>query len=325
MPSLTLNTLETTEERSALDRFKTGHPELFAKDEKKLSQHLITVIGLLCVSTLCSIVFPSLWLKLPFAVTSAFFWFCLINVTIHHHQTHKNAASSPAMKKVMDIIFFMAVPNAPKRRGRYTRAHLNHHLRPFHETDVDHHYGVQRFLEKTKTLGSAFLYYLELTVVGAHVPGWEDDKYMNTVPLEKWNQKDYEEVKKREKTEALKSAVLQWGGFLAAAWILPAFGIFPRLLSGIAWGWALPMLLVKNWSHFLGQFQHYETNFLNESTIHRKTKSFHFPGWMNWLTGGEISGHFLHHLYPEMPYYNVEAARKIFATDSQMAQAFLIY
>ena len=307
-----------TEEEKTLQRFKTENPKFFEKDEQALKRHLATVITFLVISTSVAVFSSSILVKILTGVVSAFFWFCLINVTIHHHLTHKNSAESDTMKKFLDKLYLVAVFNGPKRMNRYTRAHLNHHARPFHETDVDHHYGVKRFLamEEKRSWKETLLYYLELTFVGAHVPGWQDDSYMNSVPLEKWTAEDYEKVKEKERQEARKVAVLQWGGFFIAAWLVPP----------VAWGWAFPMLLVKNWSHFLGQFQHYEGRLLDPSTsIYKKTKTFRVPSFLNYLTGGEISGHFLHHLFPEMPYYHVEEARKKFVAAPEFAAQFAIY
>lgn len=309
--------LTIQQEELQLKKFREENRDLFEKDDLKLYIHLLLVGALLLNSTLICVFVPNLLVRIVFGAVSAFFWFCLINVTIHHHNTHRNAASSDTAKKIMDWIYKIAVPNAPKRLNRYTRAHLNHHARPFHETDVDHHYGIKRYFEETRKSGwEKFLYYLELTFVGSHIPGWEDDHYMNTVPLEQWNQADYIAVMDKEIHKARFTALWQWTLFLAAAVFLP----------WLAWGWAFPMLLVKNWSHFLGQFQHYDQKLMDDSvSINRKTKSFKVPGLLNYLAGGEISGHFLHHLFPEMPYYNVEIARRKFARDPELSQAFLIY
>jgi len=259
---------------------------------------------------------PSLWIKVPLGPANAFLLFSLINVTIHHHHTHHNAAGGPVTKKILDLLYFLAVPNAPKRLTRYTRAHLNHHARPFHETDIDHHYGKNHYLKMMKNFWTRIFYFLELTFVGGHVPGWEDDRYMNQVPLEEWNQRDYERVKEEERKKALRLSLLQWSLFGISLWVLPA----------VAWGWAFPMLLVKNWAHFLGQFQHYDDQFLDPArSALRRTKTYRFPAWLNYLAGGEISGHFLHHLFPEMPYYHVERARKRFLKDPELSKLFVTY
>lgn len=308
--------LATPQQEAALNRFRAEHDVLFKKNALALLSHLAIVASLLIFFTTIVVTTPFLWLKILLGIVNAFLWFCLINVTIHHHKTHHNAASGPVMKKLLDIIYFIAVPNAPKRTNRYTRAHLNHHARPFHETDVDHYYGKDRYLAMMKKPWTAVWYFLELTFVGGHMPGWEDDRYMNHVPLEKWNRKDYEGIKKAEVRKALQASLIQWSLFLLALVVLPA----------VAWGWAFPMLLVKNWAHFLGQFQHYDDRFLDPSrSILQRTKTYHFPSWLNYLTGGEISGHFLHHLFPEMPYYNVESARKILVGDPALAKMFVTY
>jgi fatty acid desaturase len=311
-----LEVLEKAEENKALERFRSENADLFKKNDRQLAMHLGIVLSLLILFTSLVIVTPLLFVKIVFGVANAFLLFCLINVTIHHHHTHHNAAEHPFSKHSLDLLYLVVLPNAPKRRTRYTRAHLNHHARPFHETDVDHHYGKDHFSHMSKNLGTRILYFLELTFVGAHVPGWEDDHYMNQVPLEEWNRNDYEGVKEEEKKKALRLSLLQWSGFGIAAWILP----------WLAWGWAFPMLLVKNWAHFLGQFQHYDNRFLDPSrSVWNRTKTYHFPGWLNYLTGGEISGHFLHHLFPEMPYYHVEAARRRLVRDPELAQLFVTY
>ena len=121
------------------------------------------------------------------------------------------------------------------------------------------------------------------------MPGWEDDRYMNQVPLENWNRADYEKVKKEEVKKAVREALIQWSLLIVAFIWLPF----------VAWGWGLPMILVKNWAHYLGQFQHYDARFLDPSlSAMRRTKTYHVPEWFNYLAGGEISGHFVHHLFP---------------------------
>lgn len=317
MSPATLQTFETSQEVEALQRFKVGHPELFKKSDAALFRHLGSVLSLLVFATGVAILIPQISVKILFGAISAFCWFSLINVTIHHHTTHRNAAAGPLAKKVLDMLFWVAVPSASKRKTRYTRAHLNHHLRPFHATDVDHLYGTHRFLRMMKNPWTGLLYFLELTFVGAHVPGWMDDRYMNEVPLEKWNLQDYEEMKKEEIKNNRLEAAWQWAGFLILAG-LPYANI-------IAWGWIFPMLLVKNWAHFLGQFQHYEPEFLEEErSLNRRTRTYRIPSWLNYLAGGEISGHFLHHLFPEMPYYNVETARRQLKSEPGFSELFVI-
>ncbi len=310
------STITLEQEDVLLQAFKAENKDLFQKDDLRLYIHLMLVGALLLNCTILAIALPFWPLKVIASAAAGFFWFCLINVTIHHHSTHKNAGQSETAKKILDWIYKIAVPNAPKRLNRYTRAHLNHHARPFHETDVDHHYGTQRYMRMTKDPWQKTLYYLELTFVGGHVPGWDDDYYMNTVPLEEWNREGYEKVKEKEVRKARLTALWQWALFLFSLKFLP----------WIAWGWALPMLLVKNWAHFLGQFQHYDDRLLNESaSLNRRTKTFKVPALVNYLTGGEISGHFLHHLYPELPYYNVESARQRFIQKPELASTFAIY
>ncbi len=308
---------ETPVEAALLAKFRSSHPYFFRKDDSALYRHLGVVAAWIFVFTAGAILFPSVIFKILYGAGAAFGWFCLINVTIHHHHTHKNAAKDPRAKKLLDFIYFIAVPNAPKRLPRYTRAHLNHHARPFHETDVDHHYGLERYEEMSRTPLGKLLYYLELTFVGAHVPGWQDDRYMNTVPLETWNRRDYEAVKAEEIRAARITALWQWALFFVALKFMPV----------VAWGWAFPMLLVKNWAHYLGQFQHYNEDLRNPArSVAARTQTFRgVPEWLNWLTGGELTGHFLHHLYPEMPYYYVETARKMFAADPDLSKAFVIY
>lgn len=325
MPT-SLEPFQTQEEIAALQKFKIANPFFFKKNDFLLTAHLLVTTGFLGLSTLLCLRASYLPFKILAGAVSAFFWFCLINITIHHHLTHGNAAQSAFMKKIMDALYRIAVFNAPKRRTRYTRAHLNHHRRPYHETDVDHHYGAKRYLEMSQNVWDKVKFFLELTFVGAHMPGWEDDHYMNHVPLETWNQQDYLEVKKQEADKAWKLAILQWGGFFFLLAAIPVTGSLRPWLEILAWGWAFPMLLVKNWAHFLGQFQHYNQEFLKpDLSINRKTQSYHVPSLINYFSGGELSGHFLHHLYPEMPYYHVESARKKFISDPELARLFLIY
>ncbi len=309
-------TLEKEEENKALQRFREENAELFQKNDERLALHLAAVIFLLILFTAAVLVTPSVWVKILLGLTNAFLIFCLINVTIHHHHTHHNAAKHPFFKRVLDVLYLMALPNAPKRLNRYTRAHLNHHARPFHETDVDHHYGKDRYLKMRENRWKKMIYFLELTFIGGHVPGWEDDRYMNQVPLEEWNQKDYLKVKQEERKKALRLSAFQWGGFFVLLFFVP----------WLAWAWAFPMLLVKNWAHYLGQFQHYDETFVDPArSVWNRTKTYRFPGWLNYLTGGEISGHFVHHLFPEIPYYNVESARRRILKDSELRELFVTY
>lgn len=313
---ISLEAFEKTEEKIALDQFRVQNPGLFEKDDSQLFLHLGTVLSLLACSTTLVITTDLGVVKIFLGAWNAFLWFSLMNVTIHHHHTHHNAAGCPFSNRFLDLLYLVAVPNAPKRRNRYTRAHLNHHARPFHETDVDHHYGTSRYLTMMKNPWRRLIYFLELTFVGGHVPGWEDDRYMNQVPLEEWNQKDYERVKAEEKKKALRLSLVQWGFFGVLLWLIPA----------LAWGWAFPILLVKNWAHFLGQFQHYDGRFGDPArSILNRTKTYHFPGWLNYLAGGEISGHFLHHLFPELPYYKVESARRRLLGDPALTKRFATY
>ncbi|MBI4115460.1 MAG: fatty acid desaturase [Candidatus Omnitrophica bacterium] len=308
--------LEKVEEVKALKRFQEENQDLFKKDDSKLLLHLGLVLSLLITSTLAVVFTPWLWLKIVLGAWNALLWFSLINATIHHHHTHHNATRHPLTKRFLDILYFLAVPNAPKRLGRYTRTHLNHHARPFHETDVDHHYGKTHYLKMKKSLWTQTLYYLELTFIGGNVPGWEDNRYMNEVPLEEWNQRDYEKIKEEERKRAVQLSLVQWGFFGILLWLFPAF----------AWGWVFPILLVKNWAHFLGQFQHYDDAFLDPArSVWNRTKTYRFPGWLNYLVGGEISGHFLHHLFPELPYYNVETARKRLVKNPDLSKLFVTY
>ncbi len=306
--------LEKTNEMAALERFRSGNRDLFEKDDRLLFRHVGILLLLLSLATAVVVTTPLLWVKILLGVMNAFLWFSLVNATIHHHHTHHNAAGGPFAKKFLDFLYFLAVPNAPKRKVRYTRAHLNHHARPFDETDVDHHHGKNSFLAMQKNVWTRILYFLELTFVGAHMPGWEDERYMNEVPLEEWNRADYEKVKEEEGKKALRQSIVQWTLFGIFLWILPA----------VAWGWAFPMLVVKNWAHFLGQFQHYDEQFIDPSrSALNRTKTYRIPGWLNYLAGGEISGHFLHHLFPEMPYYRVEGARRRFLQDATLTKLFV--
>lgn len=314
--TVSIEPFEKEEERLALNRFRSENPDLFKKSDLRLALHLAAVLVLLSLSTWAAVATPFIVTKLFFGAFNSLLWFSLINVAIHHHHTHHNAAQFTLFKKVLDVLYVVSVPNAPRRLNRYTRAHLNHHARPFHESDVDHHYGKDRYLAMAKTLAGRILYFAELTFVGAHVPGWDDDWYMNQVPLEKWNQKDYREIKKEETKKALRLSLIQWGLFLLLAWLLPA----------VAWAWAFPMLLVKNWAHFLGQFQHYDERLGDSSrSVWNRTKTYHFSSILNYILGGEISGHFLHHLFPELPYYNVERACKRFLKNSELSMLFVTY
>jgi len=307
--------LEPQTDKAALDGFRAANPDLFKKDDWLLAAHLGIVLSVLGILTYVVIATPYLWLKTVLGALNVLPWFALINVTIHHHHTHRNTALHPWARRLLDFLYLIVLPNAPKRLSRYRLAHLNHHAQPFHETDVDHHYGKRRYLAMSKNLWTKFLYFAELTFVGAHMPGWEDDHYMNNVPLEDWNPADYERVKAVEIKKSRRLSALQWTGFGILVWIFPP----------AAWGWAFPMLLVKNWAHYLGQFQHYDERFLDPArSVWNRTKTYRVPCWLNYFVGGEIAGHFVHHLFPEIPYYRVETARRRIFADPKLA-SFITY
>jgi fatty acid desaturase len=161
------------EEEAALEHFRLQNPDLFQKSDRALYLHLGWVLTLLLIGTAAVIQTPFLWMKVPGGVCNALLWFSLINVTIRHHHTHHNAAESQAAGKFLNILYLLAVPNAPRRRNR--------------------------------------------------------------------------------------------------------------------------------------------------------TKTYHFPSWLNYLLGGEISGHFLHHLFPGIPYYHVERARRRFMQDPGLSKLFVTY
>ena len=155
-------------ELECLNRFREANPDFFQKNDLRLFLHLGKVAALLILFTFFAVVLNFIPAKMIFGALSALCWFALINVTIHHHHTHHNAANSPAGWRILNLLYFLAVPNATKRKSRYVRAHLNHHARPFHETDLDHHYGRDRYLKMNgnhstkRSLHMALIYYLSL-------------------------------------------------------------------------------------------------------------------------------------------------------------------
>src|SRR5579862_3506774 len=304
---------ETELELNALKKFRAGHPDLFKKSDGQLLLHLGIVLSILALLTYASVESTFLPLKILFAAIATFFWFSLVNVTIHHHTTHHNAAASPVLSKMLDVLFYLV----PARKSRYIRAHLNHHARPFHDTDVDHRFGTERYLAVKHSPVKKVLYFLELTFVGSFIPGLTEDTYLTEVPMDQWNIDDYKAIMRRERRNAMLFSAGLWIAFFLAARWLPWFG----------WGWLFPMLMLKNWAHFLGQFQHYDEQLLTEAdrSVWRRTRTFHVPGWFNYLTGGEISGHFVHHLFPQIPYYKVETARKQLMSDPELAKLFVHY
>jgi fatty acid desaturase len=287
-------------ETLALDEFRRANPELFRKSDLRLALHLGVVLLLLAAGTWAILVAP-FWAKLLLGPVNAFFWFCLGNVTVHHHHTHHNAAKSALFRRLLDCLHFVVVPDFGRHLKRYRRAHMNHHLHPLADNDVDHRYAMEHYRRMSRNLWTKLLYFLELTFIGGHVPGPKDEAYLNHVPIARWNLDDYQKVKLREVSKAPRNSLIAWGLFLAMLWLAP----------WLAWGWLFPLILVKNWYGFLGQFQHYDEKLLApERSRHNRTLTFRVPGWMNWLAGGELSGHFVHHIYPDMPYYHVETARR---------------
>jgi hypothetical protein len=307
---------QTNHEERALAAFRTMNPDLFVKNDFYLALHILTVLGLLGFGTYTIVTTPHLWLKILLGPINAFFWFALGNVTIHHHHTHHNAAKNSFCRRCLDVIHFFVVPDGGRHLKRYRRAHMNHHSRPLHDADVDHRYAMDYYERTSKNIWTKALYYLELTFVGAHVPGPKDESYMNRVPISEWTLADYEKVKEREVKKAKRNSLIVWGIFFVALYFVPR----------LAWGWLFPLILLKNWSHFLGQFQHYDVELLDPArSKHNRTKTYHIPGWLNYLAGGEISGHFLHHIYADMPYYNVERARKRFVRDPELVRLVVNY
>jgi hypothetical protein len=318
-------------ELCVIKEFKARHPGLFQKNDLLLTIHLAAVLAIIGGFTFLTIWASFVPLKVLFGIGAALFWFSLVNVTIHHHHTHHNAAAGPALARALDLLYYL-VPNAGARKSRYVRAHMNHHARPFDETDVDHLFGAERYLAAQGSPAKLTLYYLELTFLGGYIPGWTEDAYMNTVSADQWNLDDYKKVMRREYRKVVTASVVQWAGFLAAAVWLPRLAAgwgFPTTAVWVpilAWGWGFPLLLMKNWAHFIGQFQHYDRALLDPNrSIWRRTRSFRVPAWFNYLLGGEISGHFIHHLFPQIPYYKVESARRRLMRDAELSRLFVMY
>jgi fatty acid desaturase len=327
----TTATITPDAESLLIKEFRAANPDLFQKSDRLLAIHLAVVLTLLGAVTFLTVWVANVPLKIVFGLVAALFWFSLVNVTIHHHHTHHNAAAGPVLTRVLDLLFYL-LPSAGARKSRYVRAHMNHHARPFDDTDVDHLFGVERYLAARESPAKLVLYYLELTFVGGYIPGWTEDTYMNTVPADEWNLEDYREVMRREYGKVVAVSVAQWGAFLVTIVWLPSlvagwgFPFAAVLITWPAWGWAFPMLLVKNWAHYLGQFQHYDATLLEpDRSIWRRTRSFRVPGWFNYLLGGEISGHFIHHLFPQIPYYKVESARRRLMRSAEVSRLFVSY
>jgi len=199
---------------------------------------------------------------------------------------------------------------------RYKRAHMNHHSHPLEDSDVDHRYAMNHYQRMSRNWWTRIVYFVELTLVGGHVPGPKDQRYINRTPLSEWNLEEYEKVKQIEVRKAKRNSLIAWAIFGVTLYLIPAF----------AWAWIFPLLLIKNWSGFLGQFQHYDQQLLAESrSKNNRTKTYRVPGWLNYLAGGEISGHFVHHLYPDMPYYNVERARRRLMRHPQLVELVVNY
>src|SRR6185295_7345475 len=85
--------IDTERELSALKRFRANNPDLFEKDDRLLMLHLAAVLSILAAFTFGAIASPLLPVKILCGVCAAFFWFALVNVTIHHHVAHHNAAA----------------------------------------------------------------------------------------------------------------------------------------------------------------------------------------------------------------------------------------
>ncbi|HEX5105354.1 MAG TPA: fatty acid desaturase [Pirellulaceae bacterium] len=288
-------------ESQALDEFRRANADLFGKSDLWLALHLAVVLTLLGLGTWAIVVVPLVWVKILLGPVNAFLWFCLGNVTVHHHHTHHNAAKSAVFKRLLDGLHFLVVPDGGRGLKRYRRAHMNHHLHPLSDSDVDHRYAQKHYQKMSKSVWTRIVYFLELTFIGGHVPGQKDEAYLNRVPIAKWNLAEYEKVKEREVRKAKRNSLIAWGIFLVVLFVFPP----------LAWAWIYPLILVRNWNGFLGQFQHYDEKLLASGrSKHNRTLTFRIPGWLNYLAGGEISGHFIHHIYPDMPYYHVESARR---------------
>ncbi len=304
------------DETLAFQAFRRANVELFEKNDFRLLLHVGTVLALMILGTYAIVTTPHLWLKLILGPVNAFFWFSLGNVTVHHHHTHHNAAKSEFCRRLLNALHFVVVPDGGRHLTRYRRAHMNHHSRPLEDTDVDHRYALAYHKRMSKNLWTKMIYYLELTFVGGHVPGRRDERYLNRTPPADWNLADYEKVKQIEVQKAKRNCLIEWAIVLVALVLLP----------GLGWGLLFPLILVKNWTGFLGQFQHYDEHLLDPvRTKNNRTKTFRIPSFLNWLAGGEISGHFLHHIYPDMPYYNVERARRRLMRQPELVRLVVNY
>lgn len=305
---------DATEETEALNEFVASNADLFVRSDIRLCLHLATVIGLLGLGTWLIVTVPQIWLKVLLGPLNAFLWFALSNVTIHHHHTHHNAAKRPFFRRLLSLMHPLVVPTSLKNLRRFRRAHMNHHAAPLHDTDVDHLYGMQHYLRMSKNWRTRIVYFVELTFVGGHFPGPKDQTYINQVKVSDWNLKKYEQVKQIEVRKAKRDSLIAWSILLTAVFILP----------WLAWGWIYPLILVKNWSGFLGQFTHFDEELLqpHRSKNHR-TRTARMPSWIDYLSAGAISGHFVHHLFPHLPYYNIERARRRILRQSRLAR--LVY
>src|SRR5688572_23718762 len=87
--------------------FKARHPDLFQKNDLLLAIHLTVVLALLAGLTFLTIWVAFIPLKILLGMVAALFWFSLVNVTMHHHHAHHNAAASPALAKVLDVLYYL--------------------------------------------------------------------------------------------------------------------------------------------------------------------------------------------------------------------------
>jgi fatty acid desaturase len=310
-PTVTRMPRHFDREADAIEGFRKENAELFQKSDLRLMLHVGVALALLGAGTYAIIATPYLWLKILLGPLNGFVWFALGNVTVHHHHTHHNAAKSAICGHFLNLLHFVVVPDMGRHLKRYRRAHMNHHAHPLQDTDVDHRYSMEHYRRMSKNIWTKLLYYLELTFVGGHVPGRKDEGYLNRVAPADWSLEDYYKVKEREVRKAKRNSLIVWSIFLVCALFVPP----------LAWAFVYPLILVRNWSGFLGQFQHFDDELLDPSrTKNNRTKTYHVPSWLNYLAAGEISGHFIHHVYPELPYYNVERARKRLMRKPELAR-----
>ena len=308
-----------TPEEKKLQEFREKYPHLLQKNDGLLLFHVFLCIFLYLGLAVTAALVPQLWVKILIGPCIAFCGYALGHASVHHHTCHKNCADSYLSKKILDFIYTVLelefVFDGGYNQRRFRRAHLHHHSQPLVPEDVEHLYVMKQWEKASKSTWTRILYFLDLAFIGAR----EDVvslEYINENPSYKWNMKDYEQAMKEEYKHNVRRSAIMWSICAMLLQVAPV----------VVWGFLYPMILGKNVFSVLGRFQHFDESLLDPKlSKHAKTLSIPCPTWLNYLSCGEITSHYVHHLFPDMPYYHLWRAHLEIIKDPEMEKMFVFH